>query len=237
MSYFRYGSHTHVTNEVNLTRMDIRNILSPRGRRMEKEIRLYLQGEIQATGTELLTKIATLIDQAYLNDYQDAALYLDDDTKTRHFLDNSGSITGVRIIQRSWPKGDGAELAVKRSFSVTLAAIYPDCEDQLISWTESLKFIGNGGPRYEVVETFDGPQAFLVAKKTAQRIIQKGEGVGYTATVLPPGPIFPAVEHQDIREHELVSGHQRGQIATHYKTTWLYRMTSAVPLFGLPQTR
>jgi hypothetical protein len=237
MSYFKYGSHTHTTNEVNLTRMDIRNVLSPRGLRMEKEIRLFLVGEIQDTGSALLTKIATLIDSAYQNDYGDAGLYLDDGTPTRHRLDNTGSLTGVRIIQRSWPKGDAAELATKRTFSLTLAAVYPDAESNLLAWWESLELIGNAGPRMEVVETTNGPKLFQTSPKSVQRIIQRGEAMGHTAYVLPPGPIFADIEHQDMRQHGLASGRQRGQAATHYKTTWLYRMTSETNRSGVPLTR
>jgi hypothetical protein len=221
VTFFRYGGHQHPVNECNLVRVDQRNSLSPRGRRLQNTLTFYLMGELQYTGAELIAKCSDLIN-AYRNDYGNAALYYDNGTATTHQMDNGTSVSGVRVLHRSWAKGDAAELANKRTFSIVLQASYDDCEDQIVSWTERLRYIGNTGPRFEVIDTFNGPQFLQTAAVTAQRIIQTGVAVGYSAHPLPPGPVFPGFEHQDQRQVELISGRMQGQGARFFPTTWQY---------------
>ena len=237
MTIFKYGGYSHPANEVNLTRMDARYVMSPRGRRESKIVTMYLRGELQDTGTPLLSAIANL-NAVYATDYQDAALYLDDGTETPHSLKNNQfSMTGVRIIHRSFPQGDGAELATKRTFSVTLQSEYIDAADGLLAWQEELEFIGDCGPRIEVEETFFGPIGYVTAVATAQRIVQRGHAIGLTAYVAPNGPTFGNTDHQERRRLKFRSGRMRGAFATHFGTAWQYEYTSSIPQSGVPDTR
>lgn len=239
MSYFVYNGYQHESGEVNLTRMNITYTPSSRGLRMERTDTLYLEGEIMASGAAAVLTRAQEIINTYNNDYGNARLYLDDGTATTHGLENDSpfNITGVHVMDRSWPKGGAEELANMRTFKITLQATYADNESQLIQWEETLEFQGTGGPRIEVIETYFGPIAYTQALATAQRIVQSGHAIGYTAYVTPPGPIFPEVEHVDRRVIRLGSAKQRGRIATFYPSSWQYYFTTAVPLSGVPWTR
>lgn len=235
-SVAQYGGHTHPDNECNLVRVDYRNLLSPRGKRLNAVVTFYLYGEIQDTGTALFNKI-TALGNAYRQDYGNFT-YSIDGVITHQLLSNTADcISGVRVLNISLPRGDGAELTVKRAYSITLQATYDIAESELVSWQEAIHYIGNTGPRYEIVETFYGPIAVLTAVSTAQRIIQTGKAVGYTNYVLPPGPLLPQWEHQDQRRVSLIGGVNVGQQSRFYTTTWSYQHTLGTYTEIYPQTR
>lgn len=239
MTYFVIGGYEHEVGEIDLTRMNIRYRKSDRGRRMTRIDTLYLRGEIMASGSAaVLTRAAEIIN-AYSQDYRSCRLFMDDDTPTTHGLENDSpfNLTGVIVKQRSWPKGGVEELANMRTFEVELEAEFADNETQLLRWQEQLEFIGDCGPRVEVVETYFGPIPFTTALKTAQRVRQSGSALGFTAYVEPPGPLFPPNEHRDRQRVAFGSGKQQGQIACYFPTAWDYYFSSPIPLSGFPTTR
>lgn len=231
-----YGGYVHADNECNLVRVDYRNQLSPRGKRLNAIVTFYLHGELLETGTALFNKI-TALGNAYRQDYGNFT-YSIGGVITHSLLSNTADcISGVRVLNISLPKGDGAELAVKRSYAITLQATYDQAETELVSWQEAIHYIGNTGPRFQITETFNGPRADLTAISTAQRIIQTGKAVGYTDYVLPPGPLLPQWEHQDQRRVSLIGGVNVGQQSRFYTTTWQYTHTLGVYTEVYPQTR
>lgn len=231
-----YGGYVHADNECNLVRISYRNQLSPRGKRLNAVVTFYLHGEIQDTGTALFNKI-TALGNAYRQDYGNFT-YAIDGVITHSLLSNTADcISGVRVLDISLPKGDGAELAVKRTYSIVLSATYDQAETELVSWQESIHYIGNTGPRFEIIETFNGPIAVLTALSTAQRITQVGKAVGYTSLVLPPGSYAPQNEHQDQRRVTLTGGVNVGQQSRYYTTEWQYHHTFGTYTELYPQTR
>lgn len=236
MTFFKWGAYDHPNNEVNLAKMSISYKLSPRGRRMERVERMHLHGQFcEDTTAEVMTRIDELIN-AYQLDYQDGGLYLDDGTPTRHVIQNGESISGSKVIHRSWDGGPD-ELATTRTFDIVLETIYPDDESGLVSWEESVETIGNGGPSFNIINTYFGPRAQQTALVTAQRVIQSGVAVGYIAYVEPPAPLYPAYLHNERVRFRRGSGQMRGQIATHYPTAWTYQMTLPTAESPLPITR
>ena len=236
MSFAVYGGFQHNDGEVDLTQMTIRYNQSPRGRRKSKTITMNLKGELYGTGTTLLGYIDSLIN-AYANDYQDWALYYDSSTITRHRLQNDSScVSGVKVLYRSWDGGP-EQLATVRSYSIVLQAEYAEADSQLLHWEETLMLRGNCGPRVEVVDTIDGPVDLQLLPATSQRIVQRGRALGYLGYVLPPGPIFPAIEHQDQRIVEYGAPRFAGLLFTDYPSEWTYYMTSGVPQEAVPIPR
>jgi hypothetical protein len=231
-----YGGYPHDENELNLVRCDYRSVLSPRGRRLNTVVTFHLFGELIDTGSALITKARNLM-LAYQNDYRDFRYSVDGVIAHEMLNSSPDNISGVRVVHRSFAKGDAAELAVKRSYSISLQATYDTAEDDLVYWQESVRYIGNCGPSYEIIPTFSGPISLLTAERTAQHIIQKGKAVGYFGYVLPPGSSLPASEHQDQREVELTGGTQVGQAARFYTTEWAYRHTTGVYTEIFPQVR
>lgn len=239
MTYFAYGSFRHEAGQVNLTRMNIAYKHSPRGRRLSRVMTMFLQGEICGDSQSSLTTQINQLISAYSVDYQNAGLYLDDGSLSPHQLPNDTPecISGVRVMQRSWPKGGPSEYATARTFSVTLQAEYADFESDLVQWEETLEYIGNCGPRYEILETYDGPYSLLTATRTAQRIIQSGSAVGFRGYVLPPGSLFPLNEHQDRRRVKVGSPKYVGRGFAYYPTAWSYYHTMGSPVEAYPNIR
>lgn len=240
--YFKVGGYQHPDGEVDLVRMDVRHRLSPRGKRMSIVYTMFLKGEFCTTGGQSAVndRIGELIAAYDVPFVTSAGLYMDDGTPTHHYLTSSdpACISGVRVVQRSWPEGGPDEFVNGRTFSATLEAEYLDVESQLLAWEESVEIHGTCGPRVEVVELETGPPILqLVNERTAQRIIQTGQALGFSVHVLPPGPLFPSLEHVDRRREKWGSGTNRGQAATHYPTAWTYVMSTAIPQSPIPQTR
>lgn len=239
MSFFVYRGKQFTNGLIDLTRMNIRYAHSKRGYRVKRIDTLYLRGEIMADGAAAVIAQCQEVIDAFSQDYGSARLHLDDGTATQHGLENDSpfNLTGVRVIERSWPKGGVEELANMRTFQVTLEAEYADNETQLLEWSETLEYFGNTGPRFEVVDTYFGPYTNLQCLRTAQRIVQSGYALGFTANVLPPGPFAPALEHSDRRYVKLGSGIQQGRIACYFPTWWTYYHTSGASLEAIPITR
>ena len=87
--------------------------------------RLTLDGVLIATGQGTIKKAIEDFETAYLDtDVSVSGLYHDDGaTRSPHFLDGGTSISGVRVVQLGYPKGDGAEYATQRSFRGVLETV------------------------------------------------------------------------------------------------------------------
>src|SRR5690606_9658498 len=109
-----------------------------------------------------------------------------------------------------------------RTFSVTLEAEYADVDDQVVSWSESLRFVGNCGPVWQPVTTWSGIMPYTSAPRSVQRIVQSGSATGFQGYILPPGSLFPDIEHQHLRDIELGSGKMQGRLACYYPSRWSY---------------
>lgn len=238
MSLASYGGVELLENEVNLRRVDDVRRFSKRDLSLSRVVTFYLEIYIQATGAALRTRIDA-IRTMFATQYQDF-LYKIDGVSV-HGLTNAGSLTGVKVIQHSWPNGDATELANKRTASVTLQAEYPFADSNVVFWKESIRYVGTGGPRTTVEETYDGPKATEVAQTTAIRILQHGQAIGFIAHVTAPSPLFAAganlIHHEDQFVKEYESGEQQGLVACYFPTRWAYPMTALVPpTFTLPTT-
>lgn len=236
--FIRIGTHDHPVNEVNTRSFQVRRRYSRRGKRISVIMRLHLEGELQYDGPSALTAAMIELINAYRDDYKDVGLYENNGTPTPHRLLNSSTcISGVKILQHSWPRGDATQYANSRFFAITAQAEYADVESSLIEWREEIKFKGNCGPQWDYEETVNGLFPTVLKPVTKQTIIQSGYAVGFDAYVVPPGPRFPAIEHQDLREITPMSGEQQGLRACFFPIAWTYYFSSAFPLGGFPITR
>jgi hypothetical protein len=237
--FARYGNFQHPANEVNIARMDVRARYSPRLLRTSLIFTIYLEGELLADTQATINDKIVALANAYSVDGLDFGFYRDDGTVTSHRLPSNdpASITGVRVINRSWPQGDAAEFAVKRTFAITLQAEYTSADSQLWAWQESVEFIGNCGPRFEVIETYEGPIVQQLALRTSMKIIQSGSAIGYAGYVMPPGPLLPGIEHQEQRRVSLGSAKRQGRLALFYPSSWVYTHTAGLYTETFPVTR
>jgi hypothetical protein len=238
MTYFKYGSHQHPNNEVNMTSMQILPRHGRRNMRHTRVFRMQLVGEILADNqTDFNTKISELIN-AYKDDDQDAGLYYDDGTATRHILRTAAadSVSGVRVVHRSWPKGDPAELATLRTFSIILEQEVIDRESEIVAFMETLRFFGNGGPRWQLIEevTLRPFRQDNLNRFTVQRIVQRGQAIGLQGWIQPPSPIFPNWEHGELRDWEFTSPEHFRHMYLYYPSSWSYSFSLPAPTGGFP---
>lgn len=248
--FFKYGNFRHRDNEAKLMAFFVKHRLSPRGRRvsvinemhLNLELTLPCDGTIYTTATAqawLRDRISQVID-AYSVDGVDAMFCHDDGTPTRHSMLSAPSLTGVRVVQRSWPSGDGAEYASTRTAYVILRAEYADVESQLYELSEIVHTIGTCGPRWRMCDLQVGrPRRYDQAEYTHQRIIQTGRAIGFQGYPLAFfGPLYgPQFEHEDMRE--VAPGHPRyaGNGFVHYPITWTFRFSLPTPLNTFPVIR
>ncbi len=226
-----WGGYVHPDNEVNLVTMNVQTRFSPRNKRLSQTKTVSLYGEIQtSTVTAFMARI-TALENAYSIDGQDFR-YTIDGVVTHTLLNSSNCISGVGVVNRSFPRGDGAEFATKRTFSITLQATYDTSETDLVSWTESIETIGTGGPKFLVVETIGGPVAVYTTLNSAQYYHQTGVAVGYVNYPNPPGPVNVPGEFLDRRRITHISGRNMGSQLRFFTTKWSYFMGRDIGQFG-----
>ncbi len=136
------------------------------------------------------------LEHEYRNDGFEAALFHDDDEKSAHALTNNNSISGVRVVKMAYNQASGAEYATQRTCDISLEADYPvPGANNLSAFSETLRIVGNGGPRRRTIETLSGPvQKQIVNKRTRVTAVQSGMAMGYLAYpwIYVPGPYFSA---------------------------------------------
>lgn len=241
MSTFRYGTSDHASAEVRLVTYYRHGKYSPRGVRTSFLCGMFIHGWIIADSVANITTRINAIEAAYAVDGQDAVLLLDDGSESPHQLKSNRAdcITGVRVIDFRWIDNDPAEYVTGRHFTAQLEAEYIDAGySNIVSWTETLRFIGNTGMRWELVELPIGPPVPLITNlQTKQTIIQAGSSVGLFGYALPFGPLWPDSEHADRRVLELGSAHFNGQQFINFPCEWAY-IHSRIPYTeGIPTSR
>jgi len=208
--------------------------------------RLTLDGVLIATGQGTIKKAIEDFETAYLDtDVSVSGLYHDDGaTRSPHFLDGGTSISGVRVVQLGYPKGDGAEYATQRSFRVVLETVEDTTSGSgggesatTSSFEESLSFSG-GGPRLVALETIsDAPVVQETAFQTAMTIVQSGSAVGQGGYPTVPALLFSrssedgAQHRESKRSPKLVGLKYRD-----YGVSWSYTfiLASGMPPTGEP---
>ena len=235
-SYMQYGGLVHAADECTLAGVEKRTRYGERNRRLSRTETWHIHGELMyPTSAELITAAQNVIN-AYAQDGQVATFTVGG--TIAHRL-NSDSSSGVRVMMTSFPRGDAAELATVRTFSVVLQATYDAPEDDLVSWSESVSTEGTGGPMIVIVTEGEGIQfsggvyAVQVAPRTPQWYTQTGTAVGYTTYPQPPGPVNPEGELQHMRRITYTSGRQMGNGIRYFTTRWYYRMARDLAVFGV----
>lgn len=229
----RYGSYSHADNEVTLS-ISQRPVYNEVGLRAGYVASWSIQGMILgSSASDLGTKIAAL-ESAYGADGLDLILYDSDGVTVRHAMRNTGSRTGVKILDLSYPTGDGAEYVTYRSYSITAEAEYQQ-DLGIYSISETYTF-GGGGPQKVVIPTLYGPPIEqLVRQQTAYICQQQGQAIGVAAYPTVPGPAFPAAEHRERRRITYNRPTKIGRYGNQmYSVSWSYEFESPSQLFALP---
>lgn len=254
---FVYGSFAHPSHEVNLVKMEIEPVFSPRGDRFAAWYKLHIIGEIQLTPAEdaaardpnpaieavnrqalFHPKIAALIDTYSVN-YQHCGLLHDNGSQTRHYLNNAApnNISGNRVLYRSWNRGDGDEYATVRTFYIVIGAMFDEADSGLYAYREEIQIHGTGGPSWEWVEGQTvAPTQQAVFGLTRQVIDQYGSIVGVNTWPIGnvPPPLFPAWEqpHKRVQKYEYPKWFGNQYRLFGYQ--WSYHMESPAGQVAIP---
>jgi len=227
-----WGSTSFADNEVNLVNVNTTSRFSQRNRRLQNIVSMQCFGEIQAANVALIVAQANAYDAALSVNNQDFR-YTVAGSIAHAMLNDSSCLSGTRIVQKSFPKGDGTELANRRSFSFTVQAVYDAVDDDLVSWQESVETVGDGGPRFFILESaLTVPVGIVTANNTVVAYNQRGMAVGYSAYPTPPGPVNPAGEMRAARRITRMSAQQLGNGLRFFPIKWSYVMYRDFASFG-----
>jgi len=226
-----YGGYTHTDNEVNLVSVQRRKNFSPRHKALTETRTVNLRGELIYSTSQSIITTATNVMNAYSQDYRDFT-YTVGGVVVEQLRNTGDCLSGVQVVNKTFPAGGPEQFATTRTFGVTLQATYDTCEDDTVSWRESIEVTGTGGPLWVVVQgvagvqTLGGPFAYFLAPATAQYYHQYGEAVGFTNYPVPPPPINSAWEFGFRRRITNTSGVNQGKQIKFYKTSWSYYMAT-----------
>jgi hypothetical protein len=234
--FFQYGTYRHASGEVTLA-IALRPLFNKREERYADQVNFKIDGFQQAVSVTGLTVALALLENAYAFDYKDAGLYNDDGTvlSPRHYLKNSQSIDGVRVIRGvEYPLGKGAEYSTYRYYSIELEAKIKRNNYNQLDFSETLNMSG-GGPRFVLIETRNGPpKKQQTSEQTTFHATQSGSATGLYGYPTPPPPLFPGDEHINQRSIRKDSPKRTAQNLFDWTIHWNYVFESADPLVSNP---
>lgn len=218
----------HAFNEVTIAQ-SMRSTYSERGFRTMLTRTLDITGEILDEGVSAITTRINAIETYYPGLLTSAALYDDDGNLTAHLLtDDADCFGGIRVMQISYPNGDGAEYVNGRKFSISLEADFIDRSGgELVEWQQTIRRVGTGGPRFAMQEVLEGPPVRQITnKRTIQTVSQSGSAKGLTGYPLAfvPKPVLPNAEYPDRRELTEGPYEWKGTRKFNFQYNWSYYM-------------
>jgi hypothetical protein len=239
--YLKYGNYSHANNEVGYT-ITSQALKSQGGYYYANKVHWACHGALLGTLNNLTTQaqitaaIQDLVN-AYSNDGYDLVHYLDDGvTPTAHSLISSNCIGGTRVVQPpSFPmQGGEYQVGYGRTYEFAIEGEVAITDQNVtISYSESLKFVGTGGPITVFIPVAQGP---WVQQQTSQRstyrVVQSGKAVGLYGTPILPAPIWPAAELVQLRDVSIESPQRYG--AFNWPLSWSYTFESNGILLGTP---
>jgi len=181
---------------------------------------------------------------------QDFRVLLDDGSQSSIRLLNAGSLRGVHVTSVNAPVGTGPQFDSFRTVTFTARASYPILgvggqQIDLLSFTETLSFQGNGGPRTRMREVIDGPPVKqIVVPQTVCRATQSGSAVGFlgypqlggpggAAVVLFPGDLINPDQAVSYVTPEKQTG-PGGAVYLRFGVNWSYQYERTTPFGALP---
>ena len=208
-----------------------------RGRRDKLVQHFRATTTIQAATEALIDAEVNSALTALASDGHDLTLYQTDGaTATPHVITSANTLSGTRVLRVAWPEATGPEYANRRTMTVEFEAEsqVSGKADDLVSFTETVRITGTGGPRYAIIETVEGsPQRYQVAQKTMVRATQSGSATGRTGYPSPPDPIWSNYELQD-RRSIIDAPTYQADGGTYYTRSWSYEFESPAALSGDP---
>lgn len=225
----KWGSYAHSQDEVGV-RITRRSIFDTFNRRMGEIEDWHILGAIHATSQAAITTALASLEAAYAEDYRDLILYLaDGTTETRHKLLSSSTFGGTKVTGFGYIDGPWkmrCEYANRRTFWASVRGERRTGSGQW-AWRERLRIVGTGGPKWTYMPQLVGyPTAQTLQTATPYFYIQEGMAVGRQSYIAPPGPMYPQIEHEELRHIDYLTPKDMryGGQNEMFTTTWRYVM-------------
>jgi len=227
----KYGSYTHGAGEC-VVAIEKTAEMAGDATKWIRE-RWNITGEIHGSDVADLTAKIQALETAYAVGGKDIRILTDAGVNTAHVMQNSSTVKGTRIVQHpSFPRGEGAEYATYRTFSLAVEGERPASGATLMEYRESVSYAGTCEMTWKYqTPLYTEPQRQQLTAYSVQQIVQEGYAAGLNAYPAYPGPLFPDDEHLEQRMIRLefpVKG------STERRTSWRYVFSSHLPLTGYP---
>lgn len=234
--YFRFGSYIHPPGEVNLT-TNRESIYDDAQRPIGYLERWMIQGQLQASTPGQIAVLQRALDIGYSQRAASAGLYFDNGAATPHFLNANTTYGGIRVVSPpGFPDGTRIQFVNARDYIITLEAeIYSNQSRNIISYTESVEFLGDAGPRLVMIETRNSqPQIQQVSQATGMIVVQTGSAMGRFYYPPRQTPLFPPYVNGPDTRRGKTAPTLRYDRYTNYGVSWSYTMLLPVPVDGQP---
>lgn len=169
-------------------------IRSDSGRPLRYVQGLDVTGTIFGSGQADLTDRENALRAALQKPYVDVVLKRDDGQPSALALLNSKTLSGVVVTSGpEFFEDQGSEYVTTRRFRFSVEATYlaPKAESALVSWTQTVSVLGNGGPiRTWRIPLNADPIRQAVTPRSTIRYTQSGQAVGHLRMPLPAPPMF-----------------------------------------------
>jgi hypothetical protein len=206
---FQYGGYSHDQDEV-MVRTSVQGIFDKFNRRMGAMVEYTIVGVKQVadnpnpevTQSNLTSALQAMAD-AYSMDYQNFGLYQDGGGATQHTVLNIDTFGGTKVVVppsfMNGPWTGRIEYLNRRMYYLVLRAEFRTGSG-LYSWNERITIKGTGGPlwRYSPREMGE-PQGQVLQTATSFWYVQEGENVGRMDWEPPADPLYPSIEHGEMR--------------------------------------
>ena len=206
---FQYGGYSHDQDEV-MVRTSVQGIFDKFNRRMGAMVEYTIVGvkqvpddpDPEVTQSNLTSALEALAD-AYSMDYQNFGLYQDGGGPTQHTVLNIDTFGGTKVVVppsfMNGPWTGRIEYLNRRMYYLVLRAEFR-VGSGLYSWNERITIKGTGGPlwRYSPREAGE-PQGQVLQTATSFWYVQEGENVGRLDWEPPADPLYPSIEHGEMR--------------------------------------
>lgn len=189
------------------------------------DIAVVLRGFVRATdGPSALTPIMQAHEDAFRQHGRDLRVQ-HNGSDTAHVLLNSSTMSGTRVSKFAWLRRDGAEYVNRRSWMAVITAEVLARNSGLVSWHESVRIVGTGGPMVVWQPVLVGPPIpQQTQSQTSVLAFQRGSAVGISDYPDAAAPLFDTglikSKVSSPMDHDSPIG--LGSTPFGYRTNWLY---------------
>lgn len=239
-----YGNYSHANNEIWLHNISYDQKYSAVGRPTFKTARFTIRGVKKAASVAALTTALQSLQNAYDFDGYNFQLTDNDGNSTVHRIQSNLMVDGIQVKNFSYltgtvsvggSYGSGSEYVQTRTFQIVLEGKILNGNSEYSQFRESVRLMGNGGPRFKMAGSLTGAvQVQVLQQFTPYKVIQSGFAVGFLDYPSVPSPIWPGALHGDTIVEEIVTPQFGTTFNTNYPVRWRYEFESAVALSGSP---